>query len=478
MAAMSWDLIGKTLNYGIAFIISVILARMLEPSDFGLIALIMVYVLITDVLSDAGLGSALIQRTKVLPIHYTSVFYFNVLLGLAFAIIVYLSAPFTAAFYQKAELESIARALSIVFFLSGLSSIQKVKLRKDLKHKVLMVVNISSSILSGVVGIYLAFNGNGVWSLVTQQIVLFFSSTTLLWLLSGWLPTFNFSYRALKSLWGFGLNMFFSRLIDVIYRRLDYIIIGKVFDSSTLGLYHRARSLNQMAVNYSSGSLMSVMFPVLSSLKNDIGRFQSYVLKTLGVICFLIFLVFGNLFLISEELIVLIYGIRWEQSSVYFEILVLSTFIYPVNSLLVNILSSLGKSGLFLKLDIYKKAVALTNIVVGFQFGIEAFLIGLIFVAAIGTSMNIAVASKEISLEKRHFYKPIFEQLFATVIAISITCFLVTPLQLNLLSLLFIKLVLFSITYLLVNWFLKLSSYIQFITQFKSFIYNFKNGIS
>ena len=463
--AFIWDFFGKMVTRGMGFIVSIFLARLLEPSDFGLIAMVMVIIGIATVFTDVGLGGALIQRRKVHPIHYSSVFYFNIVVGLFLTLLTYFSAPWISVFYESEQLLPLVEVMSCLFVINAFCSVQSTRLRKELNYALLTKISLISSLSSGALGIYLALRGAGVWSLVAQTLTMSIVYNLLIWTTAKWKPSLTFSWKALTQLWGFGFRMFLSRMLDAIFIRLDFLIIGKLFPPATLGFFQRAKSLNSMVVQYSSGSLMSVLFPVLSKVKNDLPRFQSIVLKALGVISFIVFLLLGSLYLISEELIVLLFSAKWLQSVEFFKILVLSVFGLPISTLLVNVLSSRGNSKAFLRLEIYKKVIVTINFVVLYFWGIEVYLYGLVVTSVLGVTLNILFASREIKLPFFLFVKPILMQMGITLFSVILTLLITKNLdQLNIIMLI-VKGSIFTFMYVLFNYFIKTSSYTYFNEQ-------------
>jgi teichuronic acid exporter len=424
VAALVWDFFGKLSSQGVGFIVTLVLARLLEPSDFGLIAIVMVVVGITQVFSDVGLGAALIQREEVSQLHYSSVFFFNIFTAVFLTFITFISAEPIAEFYDNQQLVSLIQVVSFLFVLNALLSIQRVRLRKALKYALITKIEFTAAILSGTIGVTMAFNDFGVWSLAGQIIAYSLISGFLLWFCSNWRPSLTFSLTALKELWAFGFRMFLSRILDAVFTRLDYLIIGKLFTPDVLGYFQRAKQFNLLVIKFTSGSLMSVLFPVLSKIQNDLPRFQLIVLKTLHILCFVVFFLLGGLYLVSEELIVFLYSEKWLPSVHYMQLLLLSAFGYPLSALLVNVLSSRGNSKLFLRLEILKKLVHSVNFVNAIYFGIESYLYGLIIVTLITLSLNIVFAAKEIKLSLLTFYRPIFIQLLLCILCVS--CTLVT----------------------------------------------------
>jgi O-antigen/teichoic acid export membrane protein len=463
--AFIWDFFGKMTRQGMGFVVSIFLARLLEPSDFGLIAMVMVIIGIANVFTDVGLGSALIQRRRVRPIHYSSVFYFNILIGLFLTLITYFSAPWISEFYNNEQLLPLTQVMSISFILAALSSVQSTQLRKKLNYSLLTKIGLISSLISGVLGISLAFWGAGVWSLVAQALSTGIIYNILIWTAGHWKPSLEFSWKALTQLWGFGFRMFLSGMLDAIFTRIDFLIIGKLFPPATLGYFQRAKSLNSMAVQYSSGSLMAVLFPVLSKVQNNLPRFQNIIIKSLGIISFIVFLLLGGLYLVSEELIVLLFSDKWLPSVDFFKILVLSGFAYPVSALLVNVLSSRGNSKAFLRLEIYKKLIASVNFVVLWFWGIDIFLYGLIVQATLNVSLNILFASREINLPFFQFAKPILIQMGITVAAVMLTLFIIQNIDFTDIIMFMIKGSIFTFLYFLLNFIIKTSSFEYFLEQ-------------
>lgn len=463
--AFVWDFFGKIARNGMGFVISIFLARLLEPSDFGLIAIILVVVGIANVFTDIGLGAALIQRRRVIPIHYSSVFYFNVVIGLLLTLITYFSAPWISEFYNNEQLLPLTQVMSISFLLGALSSVQNTRLRKALNYALLVKLNLISSFISGVVGISLAFWGAGVWSLVVQILGLGVIYNILIWSSGQWKPSLQFSWKALTQLWGFGFRMFLSAMLNAIFIRIDFLIIGKLFPPAILGYFQRAKSLNSMVAQYAAGSLMSVLLPVLSKVQNDLPRFQNIINKSLGIISFVVFLLLGGLYLISEELIVLLFSDKWLPSVEIFKILVLSGFSYPISALLVNILSSRGNSKAFLRLEIYKKLIASVSFIILYYWGINAFLYSLLVQGILGLSLNIIFASREIHFSFFKFAKPILTQMFIAITTVILTLLIVQNTELIDILMLLLKGSVFTFLYFLFNFIMKTSSFEYFLEQ-------------
>ena len=468
--ALAWDFAGSLSTRGVAFAVTLVLARLLSPEDFGLVALIIAFAAVGDVFIDGGLGIALIQRRHVHAAHYSAAFYFNVLIGAVLGVLLFLSAERIGDLYQQPQLGTLLKAASPLFLISSLGITQRVILRRDLNTKRLSAITLLGTSTAGGIAIVFAAAGYGVWALVIQILSTSAISGALFWYLSDWRPKAAFSWKALKGLWGFGLDMFLARLIDSVYARVDYVIIGKLFPIATLGYFQRAKVLNQLAIQYSSGSLMSVLLPVLSKIQKDLPRFQSVVLKSYKVVLFVSFLLFGGVYVTSEPLVVFLYSEKWRPSADYLAVLALSGVAYPVNSVLVNVLSSRGRGRQFLLLELLKKIIGVMNMVVGFSFGLMTYLYGLVVVSVLGMAANIYFAAREAEIAPMQFVRPFAVQAAIAVVAIGLMAVTGAAMPLEGFNLLVVS----GTAYVLVYWglsaLLSTSAYGAFYSEFQPLI--------
>lgn len=468
--AFLWDFLGKISIHSTGFIVSIFLARLLEPSDFGLIGIAMAMIGIAWAFSDMGLSGALIQRKRVLPIHYSSVFYLNIFISIILTSTTYLLANTIAIFYDDSRLVLIIEVISIYFILSSLTSVHIAMLRRELEFKQLAKISFISSLLGGILGVILAFNNFGVWSLIFQQLLSSIINIILIYRVTKYKIELKFSFKALFHLWKFGFRMFLSSLLENIFQRIDFMIIAKLFNPTMLGFFQRAKALDRMIITYSSESIMSVLFPVLSKIKNDLLRFQNIFIKFLGIISFVSFFLVGVFFLVSKELIILLFGQKWLISVGFFQILVLGSFIYPLSALFVNVLSSRGNSKAFLRLEIYKKIILSLNLSIGFIWGIYGYLYGLLIVYIISLYLNIIFVSKEIKLQQSTLIRPILIQAIITILStVMVYSFNLNFLFSDIISLI-VKSLEFMVLYIFFNHIFKVSSYQYFMSEFNPII--------
>lgn len=454
ITAFIWEFSGKLISNGMGFIISIFLARLLEPSEFGLIAMVMVVIGIASVFSDSGLSVALIQR-RIRPIHYSSVFYFNIVIAACLTLLTFFSANWIAKFYNNEELIPLVQVLSLSFLIGAFSSVQNIRLQKELNFALITKINITASLLSGVVAIILAFNGAKVWSLVIQTLLSGIILNILFWYFSKWKPESLFSMKALIQLWSFGFNIFLNRFLDAIVYRIDVLIIGKLYTPATLGFYNRSKALNDLIISYSAGSIVIILFPLLSKIQNDLVRFQNIIIKLFGTVAFVTFLLLGIFYLISEELIVLLFSEKWLQSVGYFKVLILAGFHYPLSYILITVLTSRGKSKLYLYNGLITKTIYACNLYIGFLWGIDGFLYGLIVVSFLNLGINMIFATTEIKMPVWSFFRIFITQIFITFVSGWIVLMIVAELDYGNLVMLFIKGVMYILTYFLINIFLR-----------------------
>lgn len=418
--AFAWDLSGKLADQGIGFFISIFLARLLAPEEFGLLAMAAVVISLAQVLIDSGLGTALIQRKDVTDAHYGSVFFFNVTVGSLLTLVFFLLAEFIANFYNRPELKPIMQALSFNFIINSFARVQSAWLTKQLKFKVITQARILSVIIGGGTGVTLAFMGYGVWALVIQSLISGVVANTFISIFAKWRPKLIYSWKALKELWSFGGYILVARIFNTITEQLDKLIIGKMFSPATLGYFYRAQSLNQFVNKYTSGTLMSVLFPTLSSIQNDTKRFLNIIDKSLEVLSLVVFLLVGLLYVSAEGIIVLLFSDKWLPSVPIFKVLMLAGFVYPLSSLFVNIIVSKGNSKKNLKLGLIKQSLLILNLIIGFSFGLMEYLYGYVFVLVLAFLVNIKFAANELEIKSFWFYNRIYKYFFSSIVVSTI----------------------------------------------------------
>ena len=451
---------GSLLKNGITFIISVFLSRILNPSDFGLIGMVTVFVTLAQGLSDLGLSSGLIKEKEPTDREMSSVFFFNIGISIVLTLILYFSAGLIAKFYNNTEIEMVVKAISFTFILNSLNNVHQTILYKNLELKISRISSIISAIISGIVGLSFAYYGFGVWSLVYSTYASSITAIIVIWYSSSWRPSFVFKLSDIKNLMPFGLKVFFVFYIDQIYTRIDIMIIGKIFTPSTLGYYFRASSLNQLITKYSSQGLGGIFFPAISKLQGDIPRIIIVYKKALNAICFLSFFISGFLFLNANEIIVLLFTSKWIPSVTYFQILAFSSYAFPLTIIFNGVLLGTGNAGLQLKLEIIKKLFGLLGLIIGFYFGLKGYLWSIAFTATIGLILSFSYIKKilgiSINSNLSDVYKYLIPLVSSTMAVLMIRYYIGS---LNSLLLLFISGLFYTIFYFYLSHRFKLLGY-------------------
>jgi teichuronic acid exporter len=325
------------------------------------------------------------------------------LLSLAFV----LAAPEIAAYFGSPGLCPVVRAMSIILIISSLTTVQEAMLRKNMKFGSLTQAKIAGTLGGGIIGIGMAWMGFGVWSLVAQTIVSRLISGIGYWLSCEWRPKLVFRIVAIKELWSFSFNLFLSGILNSAFSQIDSLIIARVFSPTELGFYSRAKSLNSFVVRYSSDSIGAVTFPAMSAIKQDRRQLLDLGLRAEVMVAFLAFGLLGWLYVSSEPLIISLFGAKWQPTVDIFKLLCLSGFAYPVSAATLSMLKASGDSRSFLTVEMLKKAVALSCLVVGFQFGLRGFLISLVVSGTISVLLNMGFVGKSLGISVGHQIRPL-----------------------------------------------------------------------
>jgi len=370
LKGISWSGTAQVCKQMSQFVVTVILARLLSPGDFGLIGMAAVFTNFVYSLSELGFGSALIQKQDAKAEHFNSAFWLNIVLGLALMSLLMAAAPMIASFYNMAELKLIVMALSLNFIIASLATIQTSILTKAMEFKKLAIVEFSSILISGIAAVYFAITGHGVWSLVYQQIIFTSVSTILLWLNSDWRPQWMFSIQAIKDMFNFSAQLTGTSIVYYFSRNLDYLLIGKFLGAQALGYYALAYKLMMVPLHSISWVVNSVMFPAFSKIQNDLPKVREVYQKMVKSISLITFPLMFGVFAIADEFIRVFYGPQWEPVILLLKILCFCAMIQSVLTTVGNIFLSQGRADLQLKLSIISTMATLGAVVVGLQWGI------------------------------------------------------------------------------------------------------------
>jgi teichuronic acid exporter len=388
MHALSWSLLEALGMQGVRFFIGIVLARMLFPEQFGLIGMLTIFMAVAQSFLDSGFGAALIQKRDATQTDTCSIFYFNIVVGLAAAGLLCLLAPWIAAFYNQPILTPLTRAMSLTIVVNSFGLIQGTILAKQINFKTQTKVSLIASIMSGIIGVTLAVMGFGVWSLVVQQISSTFFRTVLLWLSNTWRPALIFSFKSLREMFGFGSRLLAAGLLEQIFSNIYLLVIGKLFSATDLGFFTRAKTFGELPSQTLSSMVGRVTFPVFSIIQDDPLRLKKGVKKAMTTLVLVNFPMMIGLAVVARPLVVVLLTEKWAQSIQYLQLLCLVGLLYPLHLINLNVLQALGRSDYFLRLEIIKKILVVINIVVTWRFGISAMICGMIAFSTIAYYLN------------------------------------------------------------------------------------------
>jgi PST family polysaccharide transporter len=402
---VGWSAISQVVHLLLQLGITAVLARLLSPNDFGLIAMVVVFTNFVSIFRDFGLTAALIQRKGITEEHLSSGFWINILTGLILAIILVALAPAIAHFYNEGRLVLIVMILASTFFISSFGIVQAALFTKELKFKLLSVVEILGVAVPGIIAIGLAFNGFGVWSLVWQHVISSFVIVILLWVLSGWRPKFLFRWQRIKELLGFGLNLTGFNFVNYFNRNLDNLLIGKLLGSAPLGFYDLAYRLLLFPLGNISSVLGRVMFPALSSIQGDKAKVRRAYLQATRYIAVFTFPMMVGLFAVTPQFIRTIFGPQWERSIFLVQVLALVGLIQSIETTTGWLYQSQGRTDTMFRWGLFSLFVVATAFVLGLRWNIEGVAVAYAAASFLLTYPCFAIPFRFIDLKFRHFIK-------------------------------------------------------------------------
>ncbi|MCL9775460.1 lipopolysaccharide biosynthesis protein [Vibrio methylphosphonaticus] len=387
----SLELIG---TQGVQLIISIILARLLAPKDFGVIALVTVFIQIFSCLIVVGLPSALIQKQNTTIEEESSVFFVNIIISIFVYIILYSTAPNIAYYYDQNSLVNIIRCLSIIIVINAVGQIHLTLLTKSINFKAILKVNTISIFISGATGVILAYLDYGVWALISQQIINATIKSLLLWLVCHWKPIFVLNLSSIRELYEFGFKLMLSGLIGTVFNNLYTLCIGKVYTPTDLAFYSRSKQLPWVVLNTSSSIVSSIMFPLFSKINNDIEKMKYTARNMLKMIYFFICPLSIGLIVVSEPLVEILLTEKWLPIVPYMQLMTFVCFFLPLQGLNLELIKSLGRSDLYLKMEIVKKTLLVIGLICTFKLGVIYMIFAQVLLGFVNAIIDSHYAGK------------------------------------------------------------------------------------
>lgn len=373
--AILWSIVGKLLNQTVGFGMGIILARLIAPQHYGQIAMAFVVIAITNVFVDSGFSLALIRKKHVREVEYDTVFWFNLAISAVIYTLIFLFSHSIERFFNTENFVPVIRWIGVIIVINSLSLVQYVQLTRSMNFLAINLVAFYSAVISGVVGVVLAYRGWGIYALVAQQITASFTNVAAYFYYCRWLPRWIFSLTAIRGLWKFSSNILAGSIIAVIFDNIYSIVVGRWFSAEQLAYFNRADSYQQLLGKNIAGMVQAVSFPALSQIQDDIDRMRDAYRRLVQMTMMVVFPAMLGLLIIAPQLIEWLLTAKWLPTAPYLRWLCIEGLLYPLHAINLNILHAKGRSDIFLKLEVVKKLLLVMFLLYGFQWGVEGLVV-------------------------------------------------------------------------------------------------------
>ena len=374
VTSLFWKILENGGSQGVQFVVSILLARLLSPAEYGIVAIVLIFTTIANVLVQNGFSSALIQKRNADNLDFSSVLIFNMLLAIVIYGLLFLVSPVIAAVYNRNELIMILRVMGIIIIPGSIISVQNSYIARNMKFKMLFIATFLSSIISGGVSVMMALRGMKVWSLAFQQIVYYFALLIILGIGSGFYPKIEFSFERLRTMFAFGSKLLIASLIDTIFTNIHGLIIGKAYSEEMLGAYNRGEQFPKLVVTNLSSAIQSVLLPVMSKKQDSRQDIKLLLKSSIKLSTFVVAPMMCGLAAVSNNLIILLLGEKWSEAIPFLQMMCFSYAFWPIHISNLQALNAMGRSDIFLKLEIIKKIMGTIILIIGIQYNVFVFI--------------------------------------------------------------------------------------------------------
>lgn len=388
MRGIIWSFLNRCSNQVVMFAVSMVLARLLSPEDFGVIALANVTIGLVTCFTNLGLGAALIQRAEVEDLDYCTFFWADAVMRTLVYIIIFIIAPYAADYYGKSELCILIRLLALGIPIGMIASVSGLKLTRAMDFRTPSVISMVCCVISSVVSLIMALSGCGLWTIVGQQLTIIILATLITFWRVPWMPKFLFSWMRFRQFFSFGSKMLASGILDTFYNDIISIIIGKYFSLSSLGYFNKGQSIPQLLINSVNGPINGVSFPMLSKLQGDKAKYRAAFSRALQTSVFFCAPMMVGLIVVAKPLIILLFGEKWIPSVPFMQIMAIVSIFSPLHYLNLNAIMAMGRSDIFLKLEVAKKISAIIIILASIPFGLMTFISSKILISIVCLIIN------------------------------------------------------------------------------------------
>ncbi|MGX8832902.1 lipopolysaccharide biosynthesis protein [Amedibacillus sp. YH-ame6] len=374
---------------GVTFFVSIILARILDLETYGTLALITVFITILQVFVDSGMGNALIQKKDADDLDFSSVFFFNIIFSVLLYLIMFFISPYIADFYHNADLTLVLRVLSITIIIAALKNVQQAYVSKNLMFKVFFFSTLGGTVGAAFVGVFMAYMGFGIWALVFQQIFNLLVDTMILWVKVKWRPKLLFSFERLKILLSFGWKLLLSSIIDTIYNNIQQLVIGKWYSPVALASFNQGNKFPAIIATNINASIDSILLPVLSNEQDNLSKIKSMTRRSIKTSSYMIFPLMIGMVVIAEPLVKIVLTEKWLPCVPYLRVFCLCFSFYPIFTANLNTFKALGRSDIYLKLEILKKFMGIIIFLISVPFGVFAIALSMLITTLVSLFINV-----------------------------------------------------------------------------------------
>lgn len=388
ISGLIWRFLERCGAQGVNFIVQIILARLIAPELYGTIALVTVFTAILQIFVDSGMGNALIQKKDADDLDFSSVFYFNMAVCVVLYLGMYIASPYIAAFYNDDELVAVIRVMSLVLIIAGVKNIQQAYVSRTMQFKRFFFATLGGTIMAAVVGIWMAYAGYGVWALVAQNLTNKIIDTIALWITVKWRPKLMFSLQRLKGLASYGWKLLVSSLLQTVYNNVRQLIMGRLYTTAELGYYNRGKEIPFAIIGNINTTIDSVLFPALSSRQEILEKVKSMTRRAIKISSYIMWPMMMGLVFTAEPIIELLLTHKWIDSVPYFRIFCITCVFYPIQTANLNAIKALGRSDIFLKLEIIKKVIGIIIVICTMWFGPLIMAYSLLFTSLVNQVVN------------------------------------------------------------------------------------------
>jgi len=460
ISGIGWSAADSILGQGVTFIVGIVLARLLSPAEYGLIGIVLIFTTVLSGIVDSGFSNALIRQKETSENDYNTMFITNLVISVLLFLLLYACAPLIADFFERTELTAITRVTGVILIIQALSIIHVTILTKRIDFKTKTKASLISAIISGIIGITMAILGFGVWALVGQQISKQFFFTVSLWILNHWLPNGTFCWKSFKYMWGFGWKLMLSGILNNVWNQLYQVVVGKFYTPATLGQYTRSSEYASIFSSNLTSIIQRVTYPVFAETQDDTTRMVAGYRKIVKLTMFVTAMCMISLGAISEPLIYSLIGPKWHQAALFLPLICVLMSLYPLQAINLNMLQVLGRSDIFLLLEILKKIIGIGPLCLGIFVGIYWMLAGSIVAGIISFFLNSYYTGKKLGYTSWQQIKDVAPSYgIALIIAVSVYFFKFLPI--NSVVILIVQLIVGALVFFFVCEAFKFEEYVE-----------------